>query len=384
MLETLKSHYEGTVEWFQRNLKGDKVIWGVAIALLLCSIPIVYSASVKDAYANSRGNTEQYLFKHVFLCIAAVAIMYGIHTIPYTKLIPISRLGVWISVPLLMLTLLGGERVNDATRWVQIPIINYRLQPSEIAKVLLISHLSLVLARHLKGKWDTKKLLREPMFLTGLVCVLIFPENHSTALILGCVCFMLMFVGNVPVKYLIFIGSILMVLGWLTVTMKSTNRSVTAHNRIAMFMRSDTVGFQSGRSYMAMARGGFTGEGTAKSQQRRFLPEPQKDFIYAITIEEYGTLGGLALIIAYLILLYRGMKAINKTKRPFGGLLSAGLTFSIVFQAFTTMAVTVGLFPVTGQALPFFSQGGTSMIFTAVAIGMILSVSRGEFDETSV
>lgn len=384
MLETLKANYENTIEWFHRNLKGDKIIWGVAIGLLLFSIPIVYSASVKDAYAYSRGNTEQYLYKHVFLCIMALLIMYGIHTIPYTRLIPISRLGVWISVPLLIFALFGGESVNDASRWIEIPIINYRLQPSEIAKVLLISHLSLVLARHLKGKWDPKKLLTEPMFLTGLVCVLIFPENHSTALILCCVCFMLMFVGNVPLKYLIYIGCILAVLGWFTVSMKSTNRSGTAQSRISTFMRSDTVGFQSKRSYMAMARGGLTGEGTAKSQQRRFLPEPQKDFIYAITIEEYGTMGGLGLIIAYLLLLYRGLRAINKTKRPFGGLLSAGLTFSIVFQAFTTMAVTVGLFPVTGQALPFFSQGGTSMIFTAVAMGMILSVSRGEFDEKDV
>ncbi len=384
MLETVKSYYESTLEWLRKNLKGDWVIWTVAIALLLCSIPIVYSASVKDAYANSRGNTEQYLFKHVLLCIAALVIMYAIHTVPYTRLIPISRIGVWISIPLLALTLIGGEKVNDAARWIEIPIINYRLQPSEIAKVLLISHLSLVLARHLKGRWDTKKLLREPMLLTGLVCVLIFPENHSTALILGSVCFMLMFVGNVPLKYLIYIGSILLVLGWLTISMKYTNRSGTAQNRLSTFMRSDTVGYQSMRSYMAMARGGLKGEGTAKSQQRRFLPEPQKDFIYAITIEEYGTLGGLGLIIAYLLLLYRGLRAINKTKRPFGGLLSAGLTFSIVFQAFTTMAVTVGLFPVTGQALPFFSQGGTSMIFTAVAIGMILSVSRGEFDEVNV
>lgn len=380
----LKETYDSTQKWISENLKGDKVIWGICFSLLAFSIPIVYSASVKDAYALKNGNTEQYLFKHVAFCALALLVMFGIHRIPYTKMIPFSRLGVWISIPFLLFTTFRGESVNEASRWIMIPIINYKLQPSEIAKLLLIAHLSLVLARNLKGKWDTRKLLSEPILMIGSICALIMLDNISTAAILFAVCLLLMFVGNVPVKYLVATVLVCAALGAVAVSTKTSKRSGTGASRMKMFFNKDTVAYQSAQSYMAMARGGIKGEGTSKSRQRRFLPEPQKDFIYAITVEEYGTIGGVALIGAYLLLLYRGLRAISIPKRPFGGILSAGLTFSIVFQAFTTMAVTVGLFPVTGQALPFFSQGGTSMVITAVAMGMILSVSRGEFDEKQV
>src|SRR5690606_2071413 len=107
-------------------------------------------------------------------------------------------------------------------------------------------------------------------------------------------------------------------------------------------------------------------------------------FIYAVLVEEYGTFAGLGLLILYMVILVRGLQAIDKTKRPFGGLLSAGLTFSIVLQALSAMAVTVGLFPVTGQTLPFCSQGGTSIRLTGIALGMIISVSRGDLEEKNI
>jgi cell division protein FtsW len=147
------------------------------------------------------------------------------------------------------------------------------------------------------------------------------------------------------------------------------------------FLNPNKISEQSENAYIAMARGGIFGEGVAKSQQRHYLPNGDSDFIFAIIVEEYGTLGALVVVVAFLLLLYRGLKAIAKPKRPYGGLLSAGLTFSIVFQAFATMAVTVGLFPTTGQTLPFISNGGTSMLLTGAAMGIILSVSRGELEE---
>jgi cell division protein FtsW len=376
---------EETQAWFSRNLKGDPWIWGICIGMLLSSIVVVYSASVKDAYSVKQGNTEYYLFKHTVLCFLSLLIMFFVHRIPYIKFVYVTRMAVWSSILLLIFAMFFGRSVNEASRWIEIPIIGQRFQPSEWAKVALIAHLSLILARHIKGGWNTRELFMEPLALVGVVCGLIFTSNVSTAFMLAGICFLLMFVGKVPIHYLLFTALGLVFFAGVAILLNSTQRSNTAQNRISSFLDKDVVVYQSQQSYMAMARGGLYGEGVAKSRQRRFLPEPQKDFIFAVVVEEYGTLGGTALMILYLILLFRGLKAIEATKRPFGGLLSAGLTFVVVSQAFSAMAVTVGLVPVTGQTLPFFSQGGTSLLFTGVAMGMILSVSRGEkMDEQKI
>lgn len=376
---------EETQAWFSRNLKGDPWIWGICIGMLLSSIVVVYSASVKDAYSVKQGNTEYYLFKHSVLCFLSLLIMFFVHRIPYIKFVYVTRMAVWSSILLLIFAMFFGRSVNEASRWIEIPIIGQRFQPSEWAKVALIAHLSLILARHIKGGWNTRELFMEPLALVGAVCGLIFTSNVSTAFMLAGICFLLMFVGKVPIHYLLFTAMGLVFFAGVAILLNSTQRSNTAQNRITSFLDKDVVVYQSQQSYMAMARGGLYGEGVAKSRQRRFLPEPQKDFIFAVVVEEYGTLGGTALMVLYLILLFRGLKAIEATKRPFGGLLSAGLTFVVVSQAFSAMAVTVGLVPVTGQTLPFFSQGGTSLLFTGVAMGMILSVSRGEkMDEQKI
>ncbi len=368
--------------WIARNLKGDKYIWAIAITILLLSIPFVYSSSVQEAYRRMGGNTEYFLYKHIAHIIAALLIMFLVHLVPYTRFIRYTRIGVFISIPLLLLTVFAGTSVNDAARWIEIPLVGYRFQPSEFAKIALITHLALVLARHIKGGWTPKELLTEPILLIGAICFLIALSNVSTAALLGVVSFLLLFVGKVPVRYLVFAAGVLVVVAGLAVVFGT--RFETAMNRIRDFRTPGTIAYQSERSYMAMAGGGLFGKGIGKSTERRFLPESNKDFIYAITVEEGGTLIGGILIFLYLALLYRGLQVIKTARKPFGGLLSVGLTISIVFQALCTMAVTVGLLPVTGQNLPLFSLGGNSMILTALAMGMILSASRGEFDEVNV
>ena len=136
--------------------------------------------------------------------------------------------------------------------------------------------------------------------------------------------------------------------------------------------------FQTEQSFIAIAKGGLVGKGPGQSDQRNFLPHPYSDFIYAIIIEEYGFLGGIVILMLYLALLYRGMVTSALSERAFGGLLSAGLSFAVVLQALINMAVAVGLVPVTGLPLPMVSMGGTSLLFTGLALGIILSVSRGE------
>jgi cell division protein FtsW len=134
--------------------------------------------------------------------------------------------------------------------------------------------------------------------------------------------------------------------------------------------------YQSDQAKIAIANGGVTGVGPGNSTQRNFLPHPYSDFIYAIILEEWGLAGGLFILFLYLILLFRALRVVHKGESVFGSLLAFGCSFSLVFQAFINMAVAVNLFPVTGQPLPLVSMGGTSIWFTSIAIGMILSVSR--------
>lgn len=382
-MSTVLNFLESIQAWFARNLKGDPVLWGVAVFLLGSGVLVVYSASVMESYLEYNGDTEYLLYKQIQSAVLAFIVMYVVHRIPYTKFVVFSRLGVWVSIILLLFTFFKGVSVNDASRWVEIPLIKQRFQPSELAKVALIAHLALVLARRFKINYSIES-MAEPILMIGLVCALIFRSNISTALFLGATCFMMMYVGRVPLRYLVSTLIIFMVISGFLVVLKLGQRGGTAESRIEQFFDKDKVAYQASHSFIAMARGGVFGEGVAKSRQRRYLPHSNSDFVFAIVVEEYGTLGAIAMISAFLLLLYRGMRAIEKPKRPYGGLLSAGLTFSIVFQAFATMAVTVGLFPVTGQTLPFVSKGGTSMLFTGLAMGIILSVSRGELEEKTI
>ncbi len=380
-MDTLRKTREITQAWFERNMKGDPWLWGIALFLLGGGVIVVYSASVMQAYMYHGGDTEYILFKQIQLAIATFVIMYLVHLIPYTKFVFFSRMGVWLAVILLLFTFFEGVRVNEADRWIKIPIINQSFQPSEVAKITLIAHLALILALRFKKDWSDMRLLVEPMLMIGLVCALIFRSNVSTAALLGATCFMMLYVGKVPKRYLAITMVSFLVVSGLLVVLKIGQRGKTAEARLESFMDSDTVSLQSSNAYKAMARGGILGEGVAKSYQKHYLPNGDSDFIFAIIVEEYGTVGAVVVIAAFLLLLYRGLRAISKPKRPYGGLLSAGLTFSIVFQAFATMAVTVGLFPTTGQTLPFISNGGTSMLLTGAAMGIILSVSRGELED---
>jgi cell division protein FtsW len=206
----------------------------------------------------------------------------------------------------------------------------------------------------------------------------------STAILLLVTCMLIMFLGRVPAKYLamlLFVGILFGALAF-----KFGSRGSTMVNRIKDFIAFNQgekePQFQNKHGFIAIATGGVLGKGPGNSDQRNILPNPFADFIYAILVEEYGMIGGIVVILLYLILLHRGMKAAYNSERAFGGLLSAGLCFDLVCQAMVNMGVVVGLGPVTGQPLPLISMGGTSMVFTGLALGIVLSVSRGEQDKS--
>ncbi|WP_296698455.1 FtsW/RodA/SpoVE family cell cycle protein [Algoriphagus sp.] len=365
--------------WIDRHFKGDPLIWGIVILLSLFSILVVYSATGSLAYKYAGGNTEVYLFRHSFLVFVSLVVMWFAHKIPYKNYALYARLAMFLSIPLLMLTYMFGSNINEANRWLTIPVINQAFQPSDLAKLALIAALAAMLARKQNNIKDFKNTFVPIIISIGVICLLIAMANMSTAILLLLTCLLIMFIGRVPVKYLAMVVMV-GVLG-LTAAVFLGQRGETFFSRIEAFMDEEEVPFQAEQSYIAIATGGVTGKGPGNSEQRNSLPHPYSDFIYAIIIEEYGLVGGVSVLFLYLALLYRGMRIVANSNKAFGGLLSAGLSFALVIQALVNMAVAVGLGPITGLPLPLLSMGGTSLVFTGISLGIILSVSRGDHQD---
>lgn len=365
--------------WIDEHFKGDPIIWGIVILLSLFSILVVYSATGSLAYKYAGGNTEVYLFRHSFLVLVSLVVMWFAHKIPYKNYALYARLAMFLSIPLLMLTYMFGSNINEANRWLTIPVINQAFQPSDLAKLALIAALAAMLARKQNNIKDFKNTFVPIIIAIGVICLLIAMANMSTAILLLLTCLLIMFIGRVPVKYLAMVVMV-GVLG-LTAAVFLGQRGETFFSRIEAFMDEEEVPFQAEQSYIAIATGGVTGKGPGNSEQRNSLPHPYSDFIYAIIIEEYGLVGGVSVLFLYLALLYRGMRIVANSNKAFGGLLSAGLSFALVIQALVNMAVAVGLGPITGLPLPLLSMGGTSLVFTGISLGIILSVSRGDHQD---
>jgi cell division protein FtsW len=363
------------------NVRGDKWIWLVVILLSLISMLSVYSAIGTLAYKRGVG-AESILMKHLAMVIGGIVLMYISHKLDYRYYSGISKLLMIITIPLLIYTLLFGNHVNEASRWIAIPGTGLSFQTSDLAKLALITFL----ARSLSRKQENIKNVKESFIpIMGAVCVvfiLIALANLSTALMLFGVSVLLLIIGRISIKQIAIVclaGAIL-----LAGVIFLGPRRTTYISRIHTFMHPEAANpdksFQADHAKIAIATGGLFGKGPGQSNEVNYLPEAYSDEIYAIIIEEYGLVGGIVLIGVYLFLLYRCIKIVTKAPKAFGALLAAGLSFSLTIQAFANMAVAVGLGPVTGVPLPFVSMGGTSILFTSIAFGIILSVSR-DIDE---
>ncbi len=361
--------------WAEKNLQGDPVIWFIVFILSVFSILVVYSATGSLAYQRMGGDTEYYLIKHSILVMCSLGAMWLTHRLDYRYFSRLSRIALILSVPLLIYTWQFGMNINEASRWITIPVINQAFQPSDLAQLALIVSLASMLAKRQQGVKDFKRAVVPMLIWIGVICGLIAMSNISTGLLLFLTCMLILFIGRVPVKYLALLVFIGVVAGGLA--MLKGDRANTARSRIEAFVNGD-VPFQAQQSFVAIVEGGILGKGPGQSKQRNYLPHPYSDFVYAIIIEEYGLIGGAIILVMYLVLLHRGLKAAAQSERAFGGLLSAGLSFALVLQAMVNMGVAVGLGPVTGLPLPLISMGGSSQLFTGVALGIILSVSRGE------
>ena len=365
-----------------KYIKGDKVIWIAVLLLSLLSILVVYSSVVALAYRYKGGDTASYLIKHVFIVSSGILLMYFIHKVKYTYFSRISQLAVFLAAPLLLYTLLNGISAGEASRWLAIPGTSLTFQTSDFAKLALISYVARMLSIKQNQIKDFKTAFLPIVIPVGVICALILPANFSTAALLFLTCFVLMFIGRINVKHLLLLVGSGIVVGLLLIVLifnfpNAIPRGATWKARIEGFRNGDSESnFQAEQAKIAIASGGVIGKGPGNSMQRNFLPQASSDFIFAIVIEEWGLVTAIIIIFLYLILLFRGVRIANKSEKTFGSLLAIGLTFNLVFQAMINMAVAVNLLPVTGQPLPLISMGGTSIWFTSIAVGMILSVSR--------
>lgn len=369
----------------KKYIQGDRVIWVVLILLSVVSTLVVYSSIVTLAYKNKAGDTTYYLFRHLIFISFGFLMVYFTHRIKYTYYSRLSQIAIYLAVPLLIFTLIGGANLNQASRWIEVPGIGLTFQTSDFAKLALIAYLARVLSIK-QGKIKSFKSAFLPIiFPVIIICGLILPANFSTAAVLFTTCLVLMFIGRISFKYIMMLVGTSLALFSIFIaialnmpeSVQKKMRVETWKARIENYTSGESKGnYQAEQSKIAIATGGAIGKGAGKSTQRNFLPHPYSDFIFAIIIEEYGLLGSIIIAFLYTILFFRSAKIAGNSRKTFGSLLAIGCCFSLVFQAMINMAVAVNLFPVTGQPLPLVSMGGTSLLFTCIAIGIILSVSR--------
>ena len=371
-----------TNTWLHTYFKGDRYIWLIVFFMSLVSVLAVYSSVGTLAYKYQSGNTEYYLFKHLIILIFGIGLMYAAHLVRYTYYTVVAQLGVLIAIPLLAFTLLAGTNLNEASRWLTLPIVNLSFQTSDLAKLALIMYVARMLSKKQDNIKDFKTAFLPIMIPVLMVCGLILPANFSTAAVLFVTCLFLMYIGRINMKYiLMMIGvGVLSLTIFISIALMSDNpgRVGTWKARMENFMgKGDKDGtYQTQQANIAIASGGVIGKGPGNSTQRNFLPHPYSDFIFAIIVEEYGLIGGVTIVLIYLVLFFRVIRFVRMSPRAFATLLAIGCSFSLVFQAMINMAVAVNLFPVTGQPLPMLSMGGTSIWFTSIAIGIILSISK--------
>lgn len=374
-----------------KYFKGDKYIWWIIISLSIVSLLAVFSSTGTLAYKVRGGNVFYYLLRHGLILVFGIIITFLLHKVNYRIYLRLSQILLIVSIPLLLITLVTGTNLNEASRWIKIPIIGLTFQSSDFAKFSLIIYVARYLSQNQDKIRDFKKGLQKILIIIIVVCALIFPANFSTSALLFLNATILLLFGRARFWHILAVYitaiSLFALLIILSPNISFLGRLQTWKNRIENYMgNSKTVkskekieddSFQVVQAKIAIATGGIIGRGPGNSIQRNSLPHPYSDFIFAIIIEEYGVVGGLILMFIYLALLYRAYLIVINTKSQFAAFLAVGLTFNLVFQAFINMGVAVNLLPVTGQTLPLISMGGTSIFFTSASFGILLNTSRG-------
>lgn len=365
--------------------KGDRVIWAVLILLSMLSLLIVYSATGALAYRVAGGKTWIYLVRHlVFLVLGFGLMLLMVNVLPVKIYSMVATLALYGSIALLLLAvgLKFAGIIHGSGR--TLPLGPMSFQPAELAKISLILYTAKVLGKKQKTTHDLYQAFKGIIIPTGIVCVLISLSDFSTSALLFATIMTMMFIGRIPMKYMLLVmaaGVAFVALMYVGASMMDNPpaRVATIKGRIDRFIHGDpnseTGITQADYAKLAIYSGGIIGKGPGHSDVSNFMAAAYNDFIFAIIIEEYGFIGGLAVIFLYLIFFFRGVTIVRRATRTFPAFMVVGLTMILVYQAMINIGVSSGALPVTGQPLPWVSYGGTAMLFTAISFGCILSVS---------
>lgn len=363
------------------NLKGDRWIWIIIVLLCVCSLLAVFSSSSKYYLAGSSGPFHFVGRQAFYLCLS-LAIAYMVHRIHYLKWAMIANLAYVLVFVLLVITLFWGVEINGAKRWLRIPLMNFTFQTSDLAKLVLV----IFTAKMISLKQDDIKNFKKgllPVFIPiFLYTLLVTPYNLSTGVLVFGVGIIMMIVGRVRVRQLMFVGVIFVgLLGVLQIFEDKLPRQIryeTWGNRIEKFS-DETKREEFDHTMMnklAIANGTPFGQGPGNGFQSSRIPYANADSIYAAIIEEWGLIGGFFVLALYVLLFVRCVLIVHNTPKVYSAMLVIGLSLNIVLTAFVNMAVAVDLIPVTGQTLPMISMGGSSIVILGVTFGIILSVSK--------
>jgi cell division protein FtsW len=358
-----------------KKLASDYTLFATMATLLGLGLVMVWSASSALA-VESHGTAYYFLVKQVLWSLLGLTAMGAIMRVDYRKLRqPAVVYGALLAAMGLLVLVLFLRPVNDTHRWIRLGALSF--QPAEFAKLALI----LFLAYHLERKADRINEFLPSVFpallLIGWIAYLIYIQpDFGTAATLVAVCCVLLFLGGVRLRYF----AALAVPGGLLLY-KAVMVAAYRRDRIEAFLNpwSDPqgAGYHIIQSLIAVGTGGVTGVGLMEGHQKLFyLPYPYSDFIFAVIGEELGLIGSLAVVAAFILLLWRGLRAAWSAPDRFGTLLAAGLTLAIVLEALINVSVVTGILPTKGIALPLISAGGSSLFLTLVAVGVVLNVSQ--------
>lgn len=409
--ETKQVEKEAPVGFFDRMFSGDRALWIIISFLAVFSLLVVYSSTASMAYRKAGGDTAHYFFSQLKFIVLGFIIMIAVHRINYQKYARFTMLMFWAALGFMALTFVIGVNLNSAARWIRIPLVGVTFQPSDFMRVTLIALLAQQLAKRQSyiakipilpaltpGGWrrNPKKnmdILRTTTLpLLGpiaIACAAIFFSNFSTAAITFFTCWVMLYIGRVRVRELwrlILLVVVAMALAITVMYIFNIGRSHTWVNRLGLgdvmnqseqvLAQSDDDDLQKQQAMIAIASGQIAGKGPGNSTQRSNLPHAYSDFAYAFIVEEYGFVGAVAILFLYLCVFFRGIVIFQRCGTALPSFLVLGLSLMITLQAISNMMVSVGYFPVTGQTLPLISLGGSSVIFTSLALGIILGISR--------
>lgn len=362
-----------------RLLRGKMDFSILLMISVLCAfgLVMVFSASYYYAqhYSGANNDSFYYLKRQILYLAMGYPIMLLVSLIDYRIIEKLRSLFMAISIVLLIAVLLWGRDLNGGKRWLVIAGIS--IQPSELAKFGLMIFMCSYMSRH-RNEMSSFRYGMIPMLIAiGVIAGLVMLQpNMSMAVIIGFIGVVLLYLGGCDIKQLLILGAIAVV-GFFVLASMADYRM----DRLRSFGNPESdpqgTGYQLLQSYYAIGSGGLFGKGLNNSYQKLlYMTYGESDFIFAILCEEFGFIGGLVVIGMYAWIVFRGLVVSMRCRNRFGSLLAAGISIVFGFQVFVNIGVVTGLLPTTGQALPFISAGGTSLLVFLAAMGLLLSISR--------